>query len=1829
MKPPMRKRSWAASVFFAFAVVLGLTHPEALAAPRTATPPTSTTAHTSTTAPHAAVFDVHDYGAKGDGSTNDTPAINKAITAANAAGGGTVRFPAGQYKSKNTIRMKSEVTLQVDKGATIQGSSADTYDPPEANPNDAYQDYGHSHFHNAMIYGDRLTHIGFVGEGVIDGLGNLITGNPKSGEADKILSLTRCDGLRLGDGLTLRRGGHFAALINGCTNVTSDHLTIDTASDRDGWNIISTTNVTVTNANIKANDDALVFKSDYALGAKLPNGHVRVSDSYLSAVCCNALMFGSETCGDFSDYQFAKIRIEGSNKSGLGMVSMDGAKISDVHYRDITMTGVHSPIMQKIGTRKRCGNSPGVGSISDVTYDNITATGVSPSFSPTLWGESGHRINGVTFTNVDITVPGGNGTMSTAVPSNDPGDYNPKAIGTRPAYGWYVHNADNITFTDSSVKYAADDGRPAVIANAANGIRLTRFTAQRGSNSPHDVGFQNVTGYCLTDSHNTSGGALRVSSGGSSENCGTAAKSTAMATTAVQRPHTGGKPLDLENPRQAFLRGSVGGLFLHWGERTAPAHTSCTAWENDVTNGGWTPDYWVNEAQKLHTQYLVLATFHSRLGYARPWPSKIPGSCSTKRDFLGELITAAKAKGLKVILYMTDDPQWHNEGGHEWLDSAAYSAYKGTDVDLTTRDGFGRFSYDNFFEVMDRYPDLGGFWIDNDNAYWESHDLYAQIQQKRPNYTLSNNNEDTPIMDMISNEQKTGMTPSYDYPQAVYTAQPRLTEADFKLPSSGAWWYDGSNPSVDKMLTLGRLITNAGSSVKALMAETAQVNGKFPTNQEAFNNFANSYLGPIWQSLHGTEGGGYMYGGLKPGFWNDGAHGVTTVSRTDPDLQYIHVLTPPSTSTLRIRDNGYRIASVTNLRTGAAVSWSQSGGVLTLTGLANWDPYDTVFKVTTAGRQGIASGVTMSASASASGHGAAAAGDGDYLTYWDSNKTLPVNLTFDLGSAKKVQYIGLNQREDSVAYPRSDTEQSARIKDYKVFLSNDGSTWGSAVKTGQLASRRGIQGIDLTAANARYVRLEVDTTWAASTDTTRYKRLRIDEAWIGTSYATPAATVNTYSDNGQALRPAMGWSSWSFVRRWPTEAKIKAQADALVASGLKDHGFVYINLDDFWQKCDANGFVVDSYGRWTVDTTKFPAGIKALADYIHSKGLKFGFYVTPGIAKNAVTRNTSIEGTSYHAADIADTSKTEKNYNCKNMYYIDYGKPGAQEFVDSWAKQFASWGVDYLKIDGVGSADIPDVQAWDKALRATGRPITFALSNNLPIAGASTWKSLANSWRTQGDVECYCGSGANGSGYPLTDWSHVSARFTSAANWQQYAGPGGWNDLDSLEIGNGDQAGLTADQRRSHFTLWAMAGAPLLLGTDLTNLDSVDKPMLTNDRLIGVDQDGVAAKRIVNSGVKQVWSKKESDGQYVVALFNTGTSGNSTVGVNWSQVGFTGSGDVTDLWSGSHKGTIADSYSATLRPGETRLIRVKPASAALKTAAASPGMAVAPYEYLGWGSPQNPTSVMTATGVKWFTLAFVLSDGSCNPKWDGSRPLTGGNDQSKINAIRAAGGDVVVSVGGWSGAKLGEKCSSASALAGAYQKVVNAYGLKVIDIDIENTEWSNATVRQRVIDALKIVKAGHPGLKTIITFGTTTGGPDSTGVDMIKRGAASGLANDIWCIMPFDFGGGTTNMGTLTTQAMEGLKARVKSAYGYGDATAYAHIGLSSMNGKTDDSGELVRVADFKTMLAYAQQHHIGRLTYWSVNRDRACGSGSDGDSCSGVSQQPYDYLKVFAQYTG
>ena len=470
----------------------------------------------------AAAFNVKDYGATGNGSTNDTAAINKAINAASTAGGGVVEFPAGTYKSANSIHLKSNITLQLDAGSTVVGASGTGYDAAESNPNDGFQDYGHSHFHDAMIWGDSLTNIGFTGSGTIDGGGNLITGNPGSGQADKIISLTRCEGLTL-SGITLKRGGHFAALTNGCNHITSDHLTIATAGDRDGWNVINAQFVTITSITDASNDDALVFKSDWALGATLPNGHVTVDTATLSAGCCNALMFGSETCGNFTDYQFSNITITSAGKSGLGLVSMDGANISDVHYRNVTMTGTKSPIMQKIGTRKRCGGSPGVGHISNITYDNVTGsyTG-SGSFSPTIWGESGgNQISNVTFTNVNLEVPGGSGAISTAVPSNNPTDYNPNSIGTRPSFGWYIHNANNIHFAgNSQVHFRANDDRPAGIANTGSALTWDSFVAERGSGSAYDLGFQGVTGYCVTNSQNTGGGALRLNTSGSTQQCG-------------------------------------------------------------------------------------------------------------------------------------------------------------------------------------------------------------------------------------------------------------------------------------------------------------------------------------------------------------------------------------------------------------------------------------------------------------------------------------------------------------------------------------------------------------------------------------------------------------------------------------------------------------------------------------------------------------------------------------------------------------------------------------------------------------------------------------------------------------------------------------------------------------------------------------------------------------------------------------------------------------------------------------------------------------------------------------------------------------------------------------------------------------------------------------------------------------------------------------------------------------------------------------------------------------------------------------------------------------
>jgi|SRR5579864_125161 len=411
-----------------------------------------------------------------------------------------------------------------------------------------------------------------------------------------------------------------------------------------------------------------------------------------------------------------------------------------------------------------------------------------------------------------------------------------------------------------------------------------------------------------------------------------------------------------------------------------------------------------------------------------------------------------------------------------------------------------------------------------------------------------------------------------------------------------------------------------------------------------------------------------------------------------------------------------------------------------------------------------------------------------------------------------------------------------------------------------------------------------------------------------------AGTLHNASaeDNGLERTPVLGWSSWSFTRKNPTADKMKAQALALHNSGLQKLGYEYVNLDDFWYQCPGpQGPNVDQYGRWITDPSKFPPqgesdGMKVVADYVHSLGMKFGIYVTPGLSKQAVSRNTPIKGTSYTAAQIAEPSVKENNYNCKGMVRIDYTKPGAQEYTNSWLEMLASWGVDYIKIDGMTDNNAADVKAWSDAIRQSGRPMVLDVTQgDLTTAIAPTLMKYANQWEFPPDVECYkCEKG--GSSYPLTSWNDIAKRFNFVAEWQPYAGPGGFNDLDSIEIGNGDNDGLTPVERQTQLSLWALGASPLILGVDLTHLDETDvQKYLENSAVLAVDQDSIAAKRVLNSGSQQVFAKTEPNGDVIAGLFNTGAKPEevsiptSAVGLPENKNGYS----LHDLWTGETKKT--------------------------------------------------------------------------------------------------------------------------------------------------------------------------------------------------------------------------------------------------------------------------------------------------------------------------------------
>jgi polygalacturonase len=463
----------------------------------------------------ATVFNVRDYGAKGNGSTLDDDAIDRAIKAASAAVGGTVRFPSGTYKSR-TVHLKSNVTLQLDSGATIRAASSG-FDAPEANAFAQYQDFGHSHFRDALLWGDNLSNVTVTGAGTLDGDGLVTSNSVSKGQGDKILSLTRCANVTI-TGVTFKRGGHFAVLMNGCHDIRLDRVRVLATTDRDGVNLINSWNVEVANSDIEGDDDALAFKSDFALGRTFVSENILVHDSTILSTKNNALQFGVESCGDFRHAVFQDLKVTGAGKAGIGILSLDGGNLSDITYSRITMTRVSSPIYMKVGGRGSCPGTPPPGHISGISISDLTGTNLTtplpvqgaPEYASTITGAPGDAIENVSLTNVNLTVPGGHSVADgSVVPPESLVAYRPRDYGTRPAYGIWLRHVRDITMTNTTVRFDKADGRPAFNIDDGERVRWDTCAVQR-STGPVDLKVSGTNGYAVQGCATTDGQPLRV-----------------------------------------------------------------------------------------------------------------------------------------------------------------------------------------------------------------------------------------------------------------------------------------------------------------------------------------------------------------------------------------------------------------------------------------------------------------------------------------------------------------------------------------------------------------------------------------------------------------------------------------------------------------------------------------------------------------------------------------------------------------------------------------------------------------------------------------------------------------------------------------------------------------------------------------------------------------------------------------------------------------------------------------------------------------------------------------------------------------------------------------------------------------------------------------------------------------------------------------------------------------------------------------------------------------------------------------------------------------------
>jgi alpha-galactosidase len=350
----------------------------------------------------------------------------------------------------------------------------------------------------------------------------------------------------------------------------------------------------------------------------------------------------------------------------------------------------------------------------------------------------------------------------------------------------------------------------------------------------------------------------------------------------------------------------------------------------------------------------------------------------------------------------------------------------------------------------------------------------------------------------------------------------------------------------------------------------------------------------------------------------------------------------------------------------------------------------------------------------------------------------------------------------------------------------------------------------------------------------------------------------------------MGWNSWNKFAEKVNAQVVKEIADAMVSSGMKDAGYVYVNIDDTWEgKRDAQGVLQPN--------EKFP-DMKALADYVHSKGLKLGIYSSPGPKTCA-------------------------------------GFEGSYQHEEQDAKMWAAWGIDYLKYDWCSAKDvykIDDMPAVYKkmsdALKATGRPIVFSLCQ-YGLRKVWEWGAASggNLWRTTGDIE--------------DSWKSMSTiGFDKQTGLEKYAGPGHWNDPDMLEIGNGR---MDIVEYRTHMSLWAMLAAPLLAGNDLRSMDDETKQLLTNAEVVAIDQDklGVQGYRIAKDGRTETWVKPLEGGDLAVALFNRDDRPQLMM-AKWTDLNLKGNHHVRDVWAHADRGKIKDLYEAEVSAHGVVVIRV-------------------------------------------------------------------------------------------------------------------------------------------------------------------------------------------------------------------------------------------------------------------------------------------------------------------